>query len=124
MGEYPGLVSSACSCRAKCDSAPTALQYAFQLDSGRYVDPTDAAGQVPADELCTFGWLKADGALCRVNEPTAFSAGGRANVAAVEQQPGADSLLIGVVTDIPAGAELLIRYGDNYDRSRWTVAAS
>jgi hypothetical protein len=43
LGEYPGVVGAASAVWAKC-SAPRskgALGYAFQLDSGAYIDPTD-----------------------------------------------------------------------------------
>jgi hypothetical protein len=125
VGEYPGVVRTAADCQAKVTAGASkgAAQYVFQLDSGRYVDPTNAGGQVSDDDTVAAwwgGWLRADALLSRINEPPPFSEGGRANVAAVEQEGGeplADSLLIGVVAPIMAGEELLLRYGASYDRS-------
>ena len=125
VGEYPGVARTAADCQAKVtsDASKGAKQYVFQLDSGRYMDPTNAAGQVSDDDTVTTWWgvLRTDALLARINEPRPFSEGGRANVSAVEQDSGgeplADSLLIGVVAPIAAGQELLLRYGVDYDRS-------
>ncbi len=98
------------------------MSYAFGVDSGRYLDPTCERGIIPDDEVCRWGLLATDAAMARINEPAAFSAGGRANVAPVELEdaaPYADSLLIGVVAPIAVGEELLMRYGDVYDRSSY-----
>ena len=90
-----------------------------------------AEGALRASELAWWGPLCTDATLARINEPDAAVPGGlpaaRANVAALELPlpPGAgggdaakpDSLLIGVTRAVAAGEELLISYGDTYDRS-------
>jgi hypothetical protein len=45
LGEYPGVVGQATDVWAKCNAPASAgaLGYAFQCDSGRYIDPTDGA---------------------------------------------------------------------------------
>ena len=90
-----------------------------------------AEGALRASELAWWGPLCADATLARINEPDAAGAGGappaRANVAALELPLPAgagggddakpDSLLIGVTRAVAAGEEILISYGDTYDRS-------
>jgi SET domain len=124
LGEYPGVLRSRQECKAKCERVRTAYQYVFQLDSGRYVDPTvDETGALREDETCClwggFLGLRTDAVLARVNEAPAVSAGGRANVAAVELDGtvAEESLLFGVLATIEPGEEVLIRYGVDYDRS-------
>ncbi len=82
-------------------------------------------GALRSTELAWWGPLSTDATLARINEPDA--GGARANVAAVELPlpDGAargdaakpDSLLIGVTRPVAAGEELLLSYGDTYDRS-------
>jgi hypothetical protein len=150
LGEYPGVVGTASAVWAKC-SAPRskgALGYAFQLDSGAYIDPTDGPaaagacadavlrcwsdalapqcadeGALRATELAWWGPLCTDATLARINEPSA--AAQRANVAAVESpQPGFENcLFVGVTRPVAAGEELLLSYGDNYDRSGYAAGA-
>ena len=80
------------------------------------------AGALRASELAWWGPLSTDATLARINEPGAGS-GARANVTALEANDaeaaalGADCLLIGVTRRVAAGEELLLSYGDNYDRS-------
>ena len=60
--------------------------------------------------------------MARINEPRAGDGGvatPRANVAALEPLQHADALLIGVTRPVAAGEELLLSYGDNYDRSSY-----
>ena len=78
-------------------------------------------------ELAWWGPLSTDATLARINEPSAGAPGGaqaaaggarqRPNVAATEAVADADSLMIGVVRPVAAGEELLLSYGENYDRS-------
>jgi hypothetical protein len=86
-----------------------------------------AEGALRASELAWWGPLCADATLARINEPSAGVAG-RANVAALElplpagaarqgDEAKPDSLLIGVTRAVAAGEEILISYGDTYDRS-------
>ena len=79
------------------------------------------AGALRASELAWWGPLSTDATLARINEPGAGS-GARPNVTALEVNDdaaalGADCLLIGVTRRVAAGEELLLSYGDNYDRS-------
>jgi hypothetical protein len=84
-------------------------------------------GALRATELAWWGPLAVDATLARVNEPCR-SPPQRANVTALEAAPtprGAnvngdgytDSLLFVVTRPVEAGEELLISYGENYDRS-------
>lgn len=121
LGEYPGVVGTPAAVWAKCcaERSKGALAYAFQADSKLYVDPTDADGGISDADLTWWGLLAADAALARLNEPEGAAP---ANVVALESLEHADgsSLMFWVTRSVAAGEELLLRYGDNYDRSSWT----
>ena len=129
LGEYPGVVGAAAAVWAKCCAPASrgALEYAFRCDSGRYLDPTDAAGVLPASELAWWGPLCVDATLARINEPTPRSGEGlaaaarRANVAVEEPRPAFgllfDTVRVGVTRPVAAGEELMLSYGADYDRS-------
>jgi hypothetical protein len=90
-------------------------------------------GALRETELAWWGPLAVDATLARVNEPCR-SPPQRANVTALEAAPTprgdaggdaggvsgdgyTDSLLFTVTRPVEAGEELLISYGENYDRS-------
>ncbi len=93
---------------------------------GRYLDPTDAAGQLsPYPGPGPLWPLEVDMSLAYANEPPA--SGGYSGTNATVQD-GADGkpleLLFVTTCDVQMGEEILIDYGSSYDRSGYCMRRS
>ena len=99
----------------KCQAAPLAQYYCFRNRHGRLLDPTDWTGAPSKIPVPGLPWLPVDITLAFANEPPKNSPG--VNVT-VEDDPKDDEGLIFVsIVSIPAGAEIFVDYGLDYDRS-------
>jgi hypothetical protein len=85
--------------------------------TGRFLDPTDLIGQPSESPAPGLPWPWAvDTALCYANEPPKGSLGTNASV---EDGAEPEELLMVARVAIPEGAEVLIDYGQTYDRSSY-----
>ena len=99
----------------KCETAPVARYYCFLNKQGELLDPTDWTGLPSKVPVPGLPWVPVDVTLSYANEPPKSSSGVNTTV---EDDPKDDSGLIFVATvNIPAGAEIFVDYGLNYDRT-------
>ena len=89
------------------------------LGGGFYLDPTDASGSSPSPFPSPGPWWPFPSAveLAYANEPGAGSARGGPNCCVEDGNVGDAELLFVTARDIAAGEEILIDYGQHYDRS-------
>ena len=118
LGTYPGVLfpSAAAWAADKGATTPAAKAFVWSLASGKLIDPTDAAGDVP-DELTVWGLGRwpVDSRLARINEPPP-SGGGDVNVFADED---GDEVTFVVERPVARGSELYMDYGRSYSRTSY-----
>eukprot|EP00892_Ulva_mutabilis_P003815 jgi/Ulvmu1/1805/UM119_0023.1 len=116
IGRYPGLLRTAQEILDKAERAPSCKAYAFQIDDGRFWDPTDANGKVSSRPGPGMPWIEIDPTLAYVNEPVV---GGNGCNVTVENGASQMELVFRTIEEIPVGAEIFVDYGTQYDRSSY-----
>ena len=118
LGTYPGVVypNGPAWLAGKGTTAPAAQAYVWSLASGKVIDPTDAAGEVPPQlSLLGLGLLPVDTRLARINEPPPAT-GADVNVCSDEK---GDEVTFVVERPVARGAELYMDYGKSYSRDAY-----
>ncbi|GAX73149.1 hypothetical protein CEUSTIGMA_g602.t1 [Chlamydomonas eustigma] len=122
LGAYPGLPRDSYDMGLKAHRCPQVEQYVFTTGSGVYLDPTDASGEAPSPYPSPgLMWpFPTQIALAFVNEPPEGSCGPNCSI----EDGGQDDREILFVTsrDIAEGEEILIDYGQFYNRNGYDTS--
>jgi hypothetical protein len=117
LGAYPGRPRSAAGMLTKCSTAPLARYYCFRNKNGYFLDPTDWTGAPCKVPVPGLPWLPIDCSLSYANEPPKNSTG--VNVTVEDDPKDEEGLVFVSICNIPAGAEIFVDYGLDYDRSSY-----
>jgi hypothetical protein len=104
---------------AKANTSPGARDYCWMSDNGNYLDPTDADGKVsnwPGPGTVWF--FPVDTTLSRVNEAPVGIASTNVMTEDVDRGNGIAYI---ASRDIFAGEEVYVDYGQQFDRSTYTL---
>jgi hypothetical protein len=118
LGAYPGRPRTSAEMLIKCQTAPLARYYCFRNKNGYFLDPTDWAGAPCKVPIPGLPWLPIDCSLSFANEPPKNSLSG-VNVTVEDDRKDEQGLVFVSICNIPAGAEIFVDYGLDYDRSSY-----
>lgn len=122
VGSYPGRPRDGPTMAAKCVTAPGAAKWAFKNKNGRYLDPTDTAGEPSTSPSPGLPWpFPVNIDLCYANEPPP-NAGG-CSIRVEDDPDDQDGIIFITTRGVEAGEELFVDYGVSYDRSKYDMAA-
>jgi hypothetical protein len=117
LGAYPGRPRSSSEMLTKCQTAPLARYYCFRNKNGYFLDPTDWTGAPCTVPVPGLPWFSIDCSLSFANEPPKNSTG--VNVTVEDDPKDEEGLVFVSICNIPAGAEIFVDYGLDYDRSSY-----
>ncbi|KAG7667764.1 hypothetical protein NADE_002598 [Nannochloris sp. 'desiccata'] len=122
LGAYPGRPRTSAEMLTKCQTAPLARYYCFRNKNGYFLDPTDWTGAPCKVPVPGLPWLPIDSSLSYANEPPKSSSG--VNVTVEDDPKDEQGLVFVSICNIPAGAEVFVDYGLDYDRSSYGSSSS
>ena len=122
LGAYPGRPCTAAEMLTKCETAPLARYYCFRNKNGYFLDPTDWTGAPCKTPVPGLPWLPIDCSLSYANEPPKNSSG--VNVTVEDDPKDEQGLIFVSICGIPAGAEIFVDYGLDYDRSSYGASSA